>query len=94
MIVFEYRSSVENDATGEVTFTPREKEILKAIAAGKTNKEISEMLSIGFETVKSHVRNLLAKTRTSSRTELISKHCHLDDYTAGTPHYELFRKQG
>lgn len=61
----------------KVVFTLREKEILRAVAAGKTNKEISEMLNIGFETVKSHMRNLFAKTGTGSRTELISKYCNL-----------------
>lgn len=77
MVVFDYQVSNETDLTGEVTFTSREKDILKAIAAGKTNKEISELLSISFETVKSHVRNLLAKTATRSRAELISKNWHL-----------------
>lgn len=81
MVVFHYTSSAENHPEGEVSFTPREKMILQAIAVGKTNKEISEQLSIGFETVKSHVRNLLAKTGTSSRTELISKYCKGDNDT-------------
>ncbi len=81
MVVFDYRIANDNDI--RVVFTRREKDILHAIATGKTNKEISEMLGIGFETVKSHVRNLLAKTGASSRTELISKNFHLDYSTAG-----------
>lgn len=79
MIVFDYRLDARLEPKGKVTFTLREKEILRAVAAGKTNKEISEVLSIGFETVKSHIRNLLAKTGTSSRTELTSKYCHFDN---------------
>jgi DNA-binding CsgD family transcriptional regulator len=78
MVVFDYRASNDNGLAAGVTFTPREQDIIQAIAAGKTNKEISKMLCIGFETVKSHVRNLLAKTGTSSRAELISKHCYLE----------------
>jgi DNA-binding CsgD family transcriptional regulator len=93
IITFDYGASGESGSAGEVTFTPREKDILQAIADGKTNKEISEFLCISFETVKSHVRNLLAKTGTSSRTELISKYCHLDNYTVGKPNYAAFRKK-
>ncbi|GBG58144.1 DNA-binding response regulator [Sporomusaceae bacterium FL31] len=56
-----------------VELTPREKEILQAIAQGKTNKQISTMLCIGIETVKSHIRNLFTKTGVKSRAELIAK---------------------
>jgi DNA-binding CsgD family transcriptional regulator len=93
IIAFDYGSGCEIASDSEVTFTPREKDILQAIAEGKTNKEISESLRISFETVKSHVRNLLAKTGASSRTELISKHCHFNNYTIGPPNYPLFRKK-
>ncbi|SDE11632.1 helix-turn-helix transcriptional regulator [Sporomusa acidovorans] len=79
MIVFDYRVDEQLASRNKVVLTLREKEILRAVAAGKTNKEISEMLSIGFETVKSHIRNLFAKTGTSSRAELISKYCHFDN---------------
>lgn len=93
MVVFDYRASDEINLAGGTTFTLREKDILQAIAAGKTNKEISEILRIGFETVKSHVKNLLAKTGTSSRTELISKYWHLKNNTVGTSNYAVFRKK-
>ena len=64
-----------NAGTGETApvLTVREKEILQAIVQGKTNKEISRMLLISFETVKTHIRNLLAKTGVNSRKELIAK---------------------
>ena len=74
LIAFDYEAAAEDAAALEVELTPREREIVQAIAEGKTNREISETLCIGFETVKSHIRNLLAKTRTGSRTELISKY--------------------
>jgi DNA-binding CsgD family transcriptional regulator len=93
IIAFDYGSGGKSGSVGEVTFTPREKDILQAIAEGKTNKEISESLCISFETVKSHVRNLLAKTGTSSRTELISKYCNLDNYTVGPSNYAVFKKK-
>jgi DNA-binding CsgD family transcriptional regulator len=93
IVVFDYKVSSDNNPRGRVTFTRREKDILNAIATGKTNKEISEMLGIGFETVKSHVRNLLAKTGTSSRTELISKNFHLDNGAVGPPNDTGLRKK-
>ncbi len=49
--------------------TQREVEVLRLIAAGKTNREIAEQLVIGVTTVNTHVRNLLNKTSTSNRTE-------------------------
>lgn len=92
MVVFDYRIANDNDNV-RVIFTRREKDILHAIATGKTNKEISKMLGIGFETVKSHVRNLLAKTGACSRTELISKNFPLDYGTLGLPQNMVLDKK-
>lgn len=47
----------------------REREILKLIATGASNKEIAQQLSISANTVKVHVRNIFAKTGVVSRTE-------------------------
>jgi len=58
---------------GDITLTPREKDIVQVMALGKTNKEISQILCIGLETVKSHIRNLFAKLQVSSRAELVGK---------------------
>lgn len=49
--------------------TPREQEVLRLIALGKSNKEISQALSIGDQTVKSHVSHILEKLRVPSRTQ-------------------------
>lgn len=51
-------------------FTDREMEVLRHVAAGYSDKEIAEMLSIGFGTERVHLNNLLQKTNCSSRTEL------------------------
>lgn len=47
----------------------REEEVLKLIAAGKTNKEIAASLVISEKTVKTHVSNILQKLHVSSRIE-------------------------
>lgn len=56
--------------TGEIIdLTPREQEVLSLVAQGKADKEIAVELSISVNTVKSHLRNLLAKLQVSSRRE-------------------------
>jgi DNA-binding CsgD family transcriptional regulator len=54
------------------SFTTRESEILLLLAQGLPNKEIGERLFIGSETVKTHLKNLFAKTNVRSRTELLA----------------------
>jgi DNA-binding CsgD family transcriptional regulator len=49
--------------------SPREEEVLRLLAAGKSNPEIAEALFIGRGTVKTHVVNILAKLDARSRTE-------------------------
>jgi DNA-binding CsgD family transcriptional regulator/tetratricopeptide (TPR) repeat protein len=49
--------------------TQREVEVLRLIAAGKSNREIAGELFIAVNTVQRHVQNILNKTRTTNRTE-------------------------
>lgn len=49
--------------------TPREQEILKILATGATNKQISLNLGISAETVKEHVQHLLRKIGVTDRTQ-------------------------
>ena len=48
--------------------TPRELEVLRLVAAGKSNREIAKELVISGHTVARHVQNILAKLDVSSRT--------------------------
>lgn len=50
----------------------REIEILGLIMQGYTNKEISEKLFIGFETVRTHRKHILEKTGASNTAALIN----------------------
>ena len=50
----------------------REIDVLRLIAAGNANKEIAAQLSIGEETVKSHVTNILAKLGANDRTHAVT----------------------
>lgn len=47
----------------------RELEVLTRVAQGSTDKEIADALCISLHTVKSHMRNILAKLHVSSRHE-------------------------
>ncbi|MBL9186962.1 MAG: response regulator transcription factor [Opitutaceae bacterium] len=49
--------------------TPREREILNLIAAGRANKEIAAMLGISEDTVKRHVSHLLEKLDVNDRAQ-------------------------
>ena len=49
--------------------TQREREVLRQIVQGHTNKQIAELLGIGAETVKEHVRHLLRKLKLKDRTQ-------------------------
>jgi DNA-binding NarL/FixJ family response regulator len=49
--------------------TTREREVLKGIVAGRSNKEIGTELSISEATVKTHINNLLGKLGVGDRTQ-------------------------
>ncbi|MBV6712056.1 response regulator [Paenibacillus chitinolyticus] len=49
--------------------TEREMEVLRLIAAGKSNQEVADDLFIGIKTVKFHVTNVLAKLGVEDRTQ-------------------------
>ena len=51
------------------TLTQREREILTHLGRGESNKAIARELDISYDTVKLHVRHVLAKLNLSSRVE-------------------------
>ncbi|KAF0099512.1 MAG: two-component system NarL family nitrate/nitrite response regulator NarL [bacterium] len=59
-----------NSATSLLeSLTQREREILSHLAKGESNKAIARQLDISYDTVKLHVRHILAKLNLSSRVE-------------------------
>ena len=51
--------------------TPRESDVLRLIAAGKSNREIARALYVSEATVKTHVNRIFAKTGSRDRTQAI-----------------------
>src|SRR6266702_4432888 len=51
--------------------TPREMDVLRLLAQGQSNKEIARTLHLVEETVKDHVRHILAKLGVKSRTQAV-----------------------
>jgi DNA-binding NarL/FixJ family response regulator len=64
---------IEDNGTGPVRLTPRELDVLAAMADGASNKAIARRLNISFSTVKFHVASILAKLDADSRTEAVMK---------------------
>ena len=57
--------------------TRREVEVLRLMAAGRTNQQIADELVISPGTVKSHVKRVLRKLRATNRAEAASSYVRL-----------------
>jgi len=64
-------SPINSQMINEYNITPREQEVLNLIVNGKTNKEISNMLFISYQTVKDHNYRIFKKFNVNSRVHLI-----------------------
>jgi DNA-binding NarL/FixJ family response regulator len=67
----EIASEIAEHATDDA-LTPREIDVLRLIAGGNANKEIAAQLSLTEETVKGHVKNILAKLDANDRTHAVT----------------------
>jgi two-component system NarL family response regulator len=56
----------------ESLITGREREILQLLADGMSNADVAQKLFISQETVKSHVRHILAKLEADNRTQAVA----------------------
>ncbi len=56
----------------QALLTPREREILQLLAHGMSNGDVAGKLFISQETVKSHVRHILAKLEADTRTHAVA----------------------
>ena len=56
------------------TLTEREEQVLALLAKGYAYKEISDLMHISFETVRTHVRSIYEKLHVHSRTAATLKY--------------------
>ena len=57
---------------GRGPVSPREVEVLQYAAGGRSNREIAAELAISEETVKAHMKNVLAKLNANDRTHAVT----------------------
>lgn len=62
----------EDRASPSVALTPRERDTLRLVADGKTNREIAEELAISEGTVKFHLTNILSKLHLQNRAQVVA----------------------
>lgn len=74
MVVEHFHQENSGSALEKENLTQREREILDHLSKGYRNKEIGDMLGIGIDTVRSHLRNIYEKLHVSSRTEAVIKY--------------------
>lgn len=60
------------DMPDAVDASPRERDVLRLVIAGRRNRDIAQTLGVSENTVKFHVSNLLRKSGAASRTELVA----------------------
>ena len=63
--------SINDASIARLGITPRELEILQAIAAGMSNREIAEKLFVSENTVKTHSSRLFDKLQAKRRTQAV-----------------------
>ncbi|AZT35175.1 helix-turn-helix transcriptional regulator [Salmonella enterica subsp. enterica serovar Stanleyville] len=65
--------SLQEDNNLTSILTAKEREIVGMVCKGASNKLIARQLNISLSTVKTHLRNIFAKTEVINRTELVSR---------------------
>ena len=74
------RQNKKEETEEKEQLTLREKEVLKLVSSGQSNKEIARKLDIGESTVKFHIQSILRKLNLSSRVQAAvyaSQHPHI-----------------
>ncbi len=70
-LMSDYLKNQEGGAAANDPLTPRERQVLKLIAAGKSTREIAEELVLSSNTVQTHRLHIMEKLNLHKRSELI-----------------------
>jgi DNA-binding NarL/FixJ family response regulator len=71
-MAFRIWKEFKRDGQAEQTLSAREQDVLQLVAKGHSNKEISSILVISENTVKTHMKNILGKLQLENRVQLAS----------------------
>jgi DNA-binding NarL/FixJ family response regulator len=69
--VLRYFNGLTTEAVSFPELTAREREVLELIAAGRSNSEIAQVLSLSGKTVRNHVSIIFGKLRVADRAQAI-----------------------
>jgi DNA-binding NarL/FixJ family response regulator len=82
-------ASVRRQGPAVPRLTRREAEVLELVAAGLSNREIAERLTLSVNTVRSHLQTLSTKLRASTRAKMVASAWVAGLYTNGETEPEL-----
>ena len=66
---FRKPKTISSEVTGNEELTDREREVLSHVAEGLSNREIAANLQVSENTIKKHLRNILAKLQLENRVQ-------------------------
>ncbi|MCX7644855.1 MAG: helix-turn-helix transcriptional regulator [Rhodobacteraceae bacterium] len=66
------QAGTQADGPADARLTPREREVLRLVAEGASNKAIARALGISVHTAKFHVRSLIDKLDATGRTDAVA----------------------
>jgi len=69
----QWNGDVNEQTKERFQFTDRQQEVVQCLARGWTNKEIASNLGIALPTVKEHVRHIMEKTESNTRTGVLMR---------------------
>jgi DNA-binding CsgD family transcriptional regulator len=73
IVLAEQMTSAWQPSDATIRLSQRETEVAKLLVNGLTNKEIGRHLALAEQTIKQHVKHIMEKTDTSTRTQLVAK---------------------
>ncbi len=65
------KEEINEETKERFQFTEREQAVVQCLAKGWTNKEIANALNLALPTVKEHIRHIMEKTKTTTRTGIL-----------------------
>jgi len=72
-LVVSYFHQIRKPSSDVEKLTPRERQVLEALATGRLYKEVAEHLEISMSTVNSHIEAIYSKLHVQTRTEAVLK---------------------